>query len=68
MPTRIIDRQEVRRLTDHGAQLAEVLPQAEYAFEHLPGAIHVPLKQLDNAALERLDTSRPVIAYCNDFL
>lgn len=68
MPTRLIDRQEVRRLTEGGAQLAEVLPQGEYEFEHIAGAVHVPLKQLDRAAPERLDKSRPVIVYCNDFL
>lgn len=68
MPTRIYDRNEVRRLTEKGAQLAEVLPREEYEFEHIVGAVHVPLKQLDRTANERLDRSKPVIAYCNDFL
>jgi rhodanese-related sulfurtransferase len=31
-----------------GAQLVEVLPQTEYEDEHLPGAVNIPLKQLDS--------------------
>jgi hypothetical protein len=33
-----IDLAQVRELLDGGAQLAEVLPRAEHAEEHLPGA------------------------------
>jgi len=47
MPT-AIDRHELQRLlADEQAQLIEVLPEAEFADEHLPGAINIPLKQLD---------------------
>jgi rhodanese-related sulfurtransferase len=46
----------------------EVLPAAEYADEHLPGAINLPLKQLDATTAARLDRSRPVIVYCWDGL
>jgi rhodanese-related sulfurtransferase len=50
-------------------QLVEVLPEPEYRATHLPGARHLPLKRLDaTLAHEVLDTDRPVIAYCNDFL
>ena len=35
----------VQRLINEGATLVEVLPEAEYREEHLPGAINVPLKQ-----------------------
>ncbi len=41
------DLRTVRRLVDEGAALVEVLPEAEYAEEHLPGAISPPLKRLD---------------------
>ncbi|MGH9138401.1 MAG: rhodanese-like domain-containing protein [Acidimicrobiales bacterium] len=37
-----VDRDEVLRLREQGAQLAEVLPRDEYSEEHLPGAIHLP--------------------------
>jgi rhodanese-related sulfurtransferase len=66
---RIADRHDVIRLVESGAQLVEVLPQHEYVEEHLPGAIHLPLKQLDRDGAARvLDPSRPVIVYCWDAL
>ncbi len=65
MPTEI-DREQVQRLLGEGAQLVEVLPPAEYEDEHLPGAINLPLKELDRERSERLDRARPVIAYCYD--
>jgi rhodanese-related sulfurtransferase len=46
----------------------EVLPAAEYTDEHLPGAINLPLKQLDATTAAQLDRSRPVIVYCWDGL
>lgn len=61
-----IGRHEVRRLVDAGAQLVEVLPSPEYEEEHLPGAIHLPLKQIDAHGTEVLDRGRPVIVYCWD--
>ncbi len=66
MPTPI-DRQEVQRLrADEHAQLVEVLPEAEFEDEHLPGAINVPLKLLDHENTTQLDHGRPVIVYCYD--
>ena len=67
MPTEI-DRIEVQRLVAEGAQLVEVLPAEEFAAEHLPGAINVPLKTLDRAAVANLDRDHPVIVYCWDAL
>lgn len=67
MPTRI-DLAQLQQLLDDGAQLVEVLPAAEYSDEHLPGAINIPLKQLNAAAAEQLDQTRPVIVYCWDGL
>lgn len=63
-----VDRDEVLRLLEHGAQLAEVLPRQEYDEEHLPDAIHLPLKTLDRRAAGALDLGRPVIVYCWDAL
>jgi len=62
-----IGRDEVRRLTDAGAQLVEVLPAEEYADEHLPGAQNIPLRRLAAEARSRLDPSRSVVVYCYDF-
>ena len=49
------------------AQLVEVLPAAEYEDEHLPGAISLPLKELDRETTRMLDRARPVVAYCYDY-
>jgi rhodanese-related sulfurtransferase len=66
MPNRI-DRHEVQRLlTEQRAQLVEVLPEAGFEDEHLPGAINVPLKTLDGRGVQQLDRERPVIVYCYD--
>jgi rhodanese-related sulfurtransferase len=62
-----IDRTEVQRLLDDGAQLVEVLPEADFEDEHLPGAINIPLKSLDAETARRLERERPVIVYCNDY-
>ena len=63
---REIRREEVRRLIDQGVQLVEVLPAKEYREDHLPGAINLPLRQLESEARSVLDVSRPVIVYCWD--
>jgi rhodanese-related sulfurtransferase len=63
-----IDRDEVRRLLEQEqGQLVEVLPAAEYADEHLPGATNIPLRELDGETTRLLDRSRPVVAYCYDY-
>jgi rhodanese-related sulfurtransferase len=62
-----IDVDELRRLLDRGnAQVVEVLPEQEYAEEHLPGALNIPLKSLNADAVSHLDRSRPVVVYCWD--
>jgi rhodanese-related sulfurtransferase len=66
MPTEI-EIDQIRPLLDAGAQLVEVLPEAEYAEEHLPGAINIPLKQMTQEAVARLERDRPVIVYCWDY-
>ena len=63
---RQIDRDEVRRLAGQGAQLVEVLPAGEYAEDHLPGAINLPLRHLEQQATAVLDRQRAVVVYCWD--
>jgi phage shock protein E len=65
MPTEI-DRREVQKLVERGAQLVEVLPADEYEEDHLPGAINLPLRRLETEAVRVLDSARPVIVYCWD--
>jgi phage shock protein E len=49
-----------------GAQLVEVLPAEEYEAEHLPGAINIPLQQLDRQTTAALPQNQPIIVYCYD--
>jgi rhodanese-related sulfurtransferase len=67
MVTRI-DLKRLQELLANGAQLIEVLPRVEYAEEHLPGAVSLPLKELDATTTSTLDRTRPVVVYCWDGL
>jgi rhodanese-related sulfurtransferase len=67
MPTSI-HLADVKRLIDEGAQIVEVLPAEEYEEEHLPGAVNIPLKTLDEQTTARLDRRAPVVVYCWDGL
>jgi rhodanese-related sulfurtransferase len=62
-----IRRNEVQRLLHEGAQLVEVLPREEYEEEHLPGAVNLPLKELNRETAKQLDRDRAVIVYCHDY-
>ncbi|WP_423717068.1 rhodanese-like domain-containing protein [Actinomycetospora cinnamomea] len=59
---------KLRQLLDQGVQLVEVLPAEEYAEMHLPGAVNIPLKHLDEATTAGLDRDQPVVVYCWDGL
>jgi rhodanese-related sulfurtransferase len=63
-----IGLERVRELLDQGAQLVDVLSQKEYEDERLPGAVNVPLKELEARTTAGLDRGRPLIVYCHDGL
>ena len=65
---RTIRRHELQSLMVDGAQLVEVLPADDYEEEHLPGAINIPVKQLDAEKTAVLDKGKPVVVYCWDYL
>ena len=67
MPSRIA-LPALLTLLDEGAQQVEVLPHDEYGEEHLPGAINIPLKDLNAVTTATLDRSEPVVVYCYDYL
>jgi rhodanese-related sulfurtransferase len=58
----------LQELLTAGAQLVEVLPEAEYSQAHLPGAINLPLGKLHEQNLRVLDRRRAVVVYCWDSL
>lgn len=60
-------RARVEQFIADGGQVVEVLPDDEYDWAHLPGAVNIPLKDLENR-LDELDVARPVLVYCNDTL
>jgi rhodanese-related sulfurtransferase len=66
MPT-TIERSRLREMLAAGAQLVEVLPRREYDEEHLPGAVSIPLRELNRTTTGQLDRSRPIIVYCYDY-
>ena len=61
-----IERDEVRALLAAGAQLVDVLPEREYADEHLEGAVNVPATALGADGVGALRRDRTVIVYCYD--
>ena len=64
---RQIQCDEVQRMVAGGAQLVEVLPAEEYEAEHLPGAINIPLPQLNRQTTAALQQDQPVLVYCYDW-
>jgi rhodanese-related sulfurtransferase len=55
---------EVHRLVQAGARLLDVRTPGEFAGGHLPGALNVPLDQLDARAPELARDPAPVVVYC----
>jgi rhodanese-related sulfurtransferase/CBS domain-containing protein len=49
------------------AQIVEVLPRAEFAEEHIPGAVNLPLKELSRETARILRRDAPVVVYCSDY-
>jgi hypothetical protein len=48
------------------AQLVEVLPYDAYDRQHLPGAIGIPLGDLDQSTVQQLRADQTVVMYCHD--
>jgi rhodanese-related sulfurtransferase/DNA-binding transcriptional ArsR family regulator len=51
------------RMASSDMTLIDVRPAQEFAAGHLPSAVNIPPDQLASA-LDRLDPTRPVVAYC----
>lgn len=64
--TRFIEPQALKRAQadDHAPLVIDVRSADEYAAGHVPGAVHIPIDQLD-ARLDELPQDRPVVPYCN---
>ena len=55
--------QLLQRARDGLVTVLDVRPPEEYAAGHLPGAINIPVKELEKR-LKELDTELEVVAYC----
>jgi rhodanese-related sulfurtransferase len=66
---REISREEIeRRLGDPAMLLVDVLPREAYAAEHIPGAINLPLAEVEERAPGMLpDRGADIITYCAKF-
>jgi rhodanese-related sulfurtransferase len=64
--TQILYPQLRELLAEADTQLVEVLPPAEYEELHIPGAISIPLKTLDEQTTAGLDKTNAVVVYCWD--
>ena len=49
---------------DKNATIIDVRTPEEFAGQHVPGAINIPLNQLSTRINELKDTPKPIIAYC----
>ena len=58
-----IDRARLLELIDQGAQIVDVLPDAEYTAQHIPGAISIPLRRLKTETTAVLRRDKPVVVY-----
>jgi rhodanese-related sulfurtransferase/biotin operon repressor len=62
--TTAVDTAELLRRMEAGdALVLDVRPAAEYAGGHLPGAVHIPLDELEQR-LSELPRDREIVAYC----
>ena len=58
-----IDRSALLELIDGDVQIVDVLPEAEYLDGHIPGAVNIPRKSLDENTARVLDRGKPVVVY-----
>lgn len=59
-----IDITELKSRLDHNDLiLIDVRPREEYEFAHIPGAISIPMQELEQH-LSRLPRNRKIVAYC----
>lgn len=59
-----VSRQELReRLRDGMVTLIDVRPEREFQLGHIPGALNVPLGDLEDR-LQELSSDREIVAYC----
>jgi ArsR family transcriptional regulator len=68
-PLADISREELRRrLYDPSLAIVDVLPRSSFEMQHIPGAINLPLADIQKAAVNLLpDPSAEIAVYCAKF-
>ena len=61
-----ISREELREKIDRGDEfiLIDVLDEQFYQHSHLPGAINLPLEEIETAKEKVPDKSAEIVVYC----
>ena len=55
---------EAHKLVDEGAALVDVRSPGEFSGGHIPGAVNIPVDEVEQRAGEIGAGSRPVVVYC----
>ena len=53
-----------RRLVEAGARLVDVRTPQEFANGHIPGAVNMPVQDLERRMGELTGKDRPIVLYC----
>ncbi len=59
-----VSSSDARRLVESGARLIDVRTREEFADGHLPGAVNIPVQELDRRMSELEPRDKPVVLYC----
>ena len=60
-----ISCEEAKKLIkENNAQFVDVRTPAEFNETRLPGAVNLPLQDIDQQGVSQLDQSRPVVVFC----
>lgn len=64
-----LTRDELRKMRDSGKKyiLVDVLPRESYEKEHIPGALSIPLAEIEEKAPQLLGKNETIITYCASF-
>jgi rhodanese-related sulfurtransferase len=59
-----IDATQARQLVQQGARLVDVRSPAEFAAGHIPGAVNIPVQELEQRLRELEPKQEPIVLYC----
>lgn len=51
-------------IAQHQGQLVDVRTPQEFMMEPIPGAINIPLHEIDQVATQKLDKTLPIVVFC----